>query len=52
MESTMGGMSAKCKESKEKNPRESPYGRELTVAIAVQTPEDAAETKGLNVRPA
>ena len=36
MESRMGGMSAKCKESKEKNPRESQYGEELTVAIAVQ----------------
>ena len=36
MESRMGGMSAKCKESKEKNPWESQYGEELTVAIAVQ----------------
>jgi hypothetical protein len=29
-------MSAKCKESKEKIPRESQYGRKLTVVIAVQ----------------
>jgi hypothetical protein len=36
MESRMGGMSAKCKGSKEQIPRESPYGQELTVAIAVQ----------------
>jgi hypothetical protein len=36
MESRMGGMSAKCKESKEKNPWKSQYGEELTVAIAVQ----------------
>jgi hypothetical protein len=36
MESRMGGMSVKCKESKEKNPLESLYGRELTVAITVQ----------------
>ena len=36
MESRMGGMSAKCKESKEKNPWESQYGEELTVAITVQ----------------
>jgi hypothetical protein len=36
MESRMGGMSAKCKESKEKNPRESQYVRKLTVAVAVQ----------------
>jgi hypothetical protein len=36
MESRMGGMSAKCKGSKEKIPLELPYGREMTVAIAVQ----------------
>ncbi len=36
MESRMGGIIAKCKESKEKNPGESQYRRELTVATAVQ----------------
>ncbi len=36
MESRMGIMSAKCKGSKEKITQESPYGRELTVAIAVR----------------
>jgi hypothetical protein len=42
MESRMGGISAKCKESKEKNPLELQYEPELTVVIA---PEDTAKQK-------